>query len=100
MKIPAHPDDSFNEVQGKDLRARLTKDHKVFIGDVELPGFIAEGGVCLETGNTGSINQLVVRFLVGDVDIDDEVIGDIDILGSRSPMKNPPPYKDPSKNYG
>jgi hypothetical protein len=96
MKFPARPDEHVNDVNGKDLRARLSKDYKVTIGGVELPGFIAKGGLRLETGGKSSINQLVVRFLVGDVEIDDEVIDSIDILGLDSPLKQPPPVTDPA----
>jgi hypothetical protein len=87
MHFPASPDAHINDLNGKDLRVQVTKDHKVFIGGVELPAYIAEGGLRLETGGQHGINQLVVHFLVGDVDIEDEVIGDIDIIGPRSPLK-------------
>lgn len=96
VRFPARPDESINDLNGKDLRARLTKEHKVFIGGVELPAYIAKGGLRLETGGTHGINQLVVRFLIGDIDIDDEVVGDIDILGPGSPLTEDVDLRDPS----
>lgn len=83
MKFPAKPDDSINDLNGKDLRVRITKDHRVFIGGVELPGLVIEGSLRLETGRD-ALNKLEVRFVVGEVEIDDEIIGSVPLTTSWS----------------
>lgn len=87
MKIPACPDENINDLNGKDLRVHITKDHKVIVGGTELPAYIAVGGLRVECGGKHGVNQLVVRFLVGDIEIDDEAISDVDIIGDRSTLK-------------
>lgn len=88
MRIPACPDENTNDLNGKDLRAHVTKDHKVIIGGTELPAYIESGGLRIESGGKHGINRLVVRFLVGDIEIDDEAISDVDIIGERSTLKD------------
>jgi hypothetical protein len=48
---------------------RIT-DRAVYIGGLELPGAIEEGGVIVKPGGVKNINRLTVTFLVGEVDID------------------------------
>jgi hypothetical protein len=87
---PAHPEPKFNDMAGKDVRVEITHDHKVFIGGFELPGWIAGHGVRLEVGDKGNINVLQVRFLVGDVTIDDAVAKTVTVSGTAETVAGVP----------
>ncbi|AYR00099.1 hypothetical protein PBI_NEBKISS_170 [Mycobacterium phage Nebkiss] len=40
---------------------------RVFFGDAELPGVIAEGGVRIHAGGAGEYHTMTVEFIVGEV---------------------------------
>jgi hypothetical protein len=82
--IPARPDEESNTLAGKDVRCRITKGRKVFIGGVELPGWIAERGLKIEAADKHNLNQLIVRFYVGEIDIDDDVADTVPVQAMAS----------------
>jgi hypothetical protein len=46
----------------------------VYIGEDKLPGLILERGVAIEAGGSTHANILVVRFIVGEVVVDDPTL--------------------------
>ncbi len=50
--------------------AKITVD-SVYIGDVKLPGLILQRGITIEPGGSTHANILVVKFIVGQVVVDD-----------------------------
>ncbi|AID58991.1 hypothetical protein PBI_GAIA_175 [Mycobacterium phage Gaia] len=44
---------------------------RVFFGDTELPGVIAEDGVRIHAGGAGEYNTMTIEFIVGSVEVDD-----------------------------
>jgi hypothetical protein len=44
---------------------------KCFIGDTELPNWIADGGIVFTPGDKREVNRLTVTFLVGEFTADD-----------------------------
>lgn len=86
LSFSAHPNDKCNELAGKDVRVHITKDHKVLIGGVELPGWIAKHGLIFEAGDDKNLNNLVVRFIVGEVNIDHEAAADVEVKAKASAL--------------
>ncbi|DAZ90138.1 Uncharacterised protein [Mycobacteroides abscessus subsp. bolletii] len=80
MYIPdPYPSDrggSTEFADGGHQRVYITADHTVLIDGVQVPGLIAEGGVTVHRGATGTntLNTLTLTLLVSDIEIDDEVI--------------------------
>ena len=52
--------------------ARIER-HAVYIGGLELPGFIEEGTVVIKPGK--KVNRVTVTFIVGKVDVADNATG-------------------------
>lgn len=52
------------------MPVRITRD-AIYIGDEQLPGCIATGGVTLKPGGNNDVNRLTVTFLCGPVTADD-----------------------------
>jgi hypothetical protein len=83
--FPARPDEKANDLAGKNVRVRITEDHKVFIGDRELPGWIAEHGVKLEVStDCRDFNRMTVQFIVGDITIADEQADKVEVRATAA----------------
>lgn len=67
---------------GNRQRVHITADYTVLVDGVQVPGFIAEGGVTVHRGSTdtNTLNTLTLTLLVSDIEIDDVVVEDVAVL--------------------